>query len=113
MAIVRKVAASTLDERPAQTPALSPVQQARRKREAQFRQLLGGLKDPTDVYRVTPSDGETPATVRLSLLRVAKDLGREDEVIVRKHGNDGFLVGLVTPERQKSRRGRPPKRHDA
>ncbi len=108
MATIRKVPATVLDQREAKGRALSPAQQARQKREEQFRQLLEGLKGPDDVYRVSPSDGEKPATVRLSLVRVAKQLGREQDIIVRKH-DDGFLVGLVTPERQKSRRGRRPK----
>ncbi len=108
MVKVRKVSSALLDAR-AQTAerAQSPAQIARQKREGQLRRLVEGIMGPDDVFVVTPSDGEKASTIRASLRRVAAGLGRERDVIVRKH-EDGFVVGLSTPGREASRRGRRP-----
>jgi len=60
------------------------------------------------VSLVTPSDGEKLATIRVGLRKVARELGREADFIVRKH-EDGVRVALTTPEREATRRGRKPK----
>ena len=104
---IRKVSAALMDERQERSATRSPAQLARERRENQFRELLTSIGGPDDVYLVSPSDNEKASTIRLSLQRVARDLDRE--VIVRKHEN-GFLVGLSTPERERSRRGRKPSR---
>ncbi len=103
---IRKVSAALLDERQTPERAMSPAQRARLAREQQFRQLIDGLTGPDDVYAVQPTDGEKATTVRAALTRVIRDTGKN--VIVRKHEN-GFLVALSTPEREKGRRGRRPK----
>lgn len=107
---IRKISASFMDERQPRAPReLSPREVARQKRERQIRELLVGLTEPEQVYLVAPTDGEKSSTIRTSLLKVAKELGREGDVIVRRH-EDAWLVGISTPEREASRRGRRPKR---
>lgn len=91
----------------AATRSSSPAQLVRRKREDQLRQLLTGLSSPDEVSLVTPSEGEKRSTIRTGLRKVAQEIGRERDFIVRKH-QDGFLVGLTTPEREATRRGRKP-----
>jgi hypothetical protein len=57
---------------------------------------------PNDVFEVRFEKNDKPLTVRQRLLRAAQEAGKE--VVVRKAEN-GWLVGLATPERR-SRRGR-------
>ena len=109
MVKIRKVSATLIDEpRQAKARASSPAQIARQKREDQFRLLISGLSSPDDVSLVTPSAGEKLATIRAGLRKVAQEMGRERDIIVRKY-EDGFLVALSTPEREATRRGRKPK----
>lgn len=109
MVKIRKVSATLIDEpKLATTRAPSPGQLARQKREDQFRQLISGLSGPDDVSLVTPSAGEKLATIRAGLRKVAQEMGKERDIIVRKY-EDGFLVALSTPEREATRRGRKPK----
>lgn len=106
---IRKVSATIIDEpKQATTRASSPAQVARKRREDQFRQLISGLSGPDDVSLVTPSAGEKLATIRAGLRKVAQEMGKERDIIVRKY-EDGFLVALTTPEREATRRGRKPK----
>jgi hypothetical protein len=84
---------------------LSPAAAARQKQERQFTRLIAKLDDPNKVFEVKPEAGEKAATIRLRLMKVAGTAGRE--IVVRKHG-DGFLVGLMTPERRARQRGRRP-----
>jgi hypothetical protein len=106
---IRKVSATLIDEQKrGATRTLSAAQLARQKRDGQLRQLLAGLSSPDDVSLVTPSDGEKLSAVRTSLQKVARELGRERDIIVRKHA-DGLLVALSTPEREATRRGRKPR----
>jgi hypothetical protein len=81
---------------------LTPAQRERQRQQRQLARLMNQLTTPTSVFEVRPGRGEKPATIRQRLLRAAADSGKE--VAVRKHGN-GFVVGLMTPERR-SRRGR-------
>jgi hypothetical protein len=106
---IRKVSATLIDEpKQATTRAVNPAQLDRKKREDQFRQLISGLSSPDDVSLVAPSGGEKLATIRAGLRKVAQEMGKERDIIVRKY-EDGFLVALSTPEREATRRGRRPK----
>ena len=107
MVKIRKVSAALLEQRQTATRAQSAREVARQKREAPIRDLLTQLSSPDQAFLVTPGDGEKASTVRTSLLKVAKELGRQQDIVVRKH-EDGFLVGLSTPDRQATRRGRRP-----
>ena len=76
--------------------AVSP----REKERQQYAKLINQLNSPDDVFRISLGKDEKAVTVRQRLLRVAADEGKE--VAVRKH-EDGFLVGLMTPERRTNR----------
>ena len=104
MVKIRRVDASLM-EAPAVAPknVLTPLQRARLRQQRQFTRLIRDLAGPADVFEVTLTAGEKAPTVRQRLLSAAAAQGHE--VAVRKHGN-GFLVGLMTPERR-SNRGRP------
>ncbi len=84
---------------------LSPAALARQRQDRQFRRLVRGLDGPQAVFVVSLRKDEKPPTIRQRLLKVATDEGKE--IAVRKHEN-GFVVGLMTPERR-TRRGRKPK----
>ncbi len=81
---------------------LSPRAAERQRQQQQFSRVISQLTDPNQVFEVQLSADEKPLTIRQRILRAASDANVE--VAVRKHG-DGFLVGLMTPERR-SRRGR-------
>ncbi len=81
---------------------LSPAALEREQQYKQFKRTIDQLKGPDDVFEVKLGADEKPITIRQRLLRVAAD--SNVEIAVRKHG-DGFLVGLLTPER-KTNRGR-------
>ena|SRR2546425_89912 len=83
----------------------NPKTLERQQQYSQFRDLMAKLNKPEQVFQVDLDDSEKPLTVRLRLLKVASESGKE--IAVRKHG-DGFAVGLMTPERR-SRRGRRPR----
>jgi hypothetical protein len=97
--------ASILDAPKPKPRELSPAALARKKEYDRLREMIGKLTDSSQVYEVVLEPGEKPLTVRQRLKKVAADAGRE--IVVRSHGN-GFVVGLMTPERR-SRRGRKPR----
>jgi hypothetical protein len=88
----------TLMDKPQRAPrkALTP----RERQQRQFARLIRDLKGPDDVFEVALGAADKPLTVRQRLLRVAAD--ERVEIAVRKHGN-GFVVGLMTPERRTNR----------
>jgi hypothetical protein len=81
---------------------MSPRAQERQKQQRQFARMIEKLDGPEQVFEVKLGREDKPLTVRQRLLKVAADGNKQ--IAVRKHGN-GFLVGLMTPERR-SRRGR-------
>lgn len=68
---------------------------------AEFRELISSLHTRRDVYLVELEPTDKPETIRRRLLQVASEA--TVEIVVRKHA-DGWVVGLMTPDR---RRGRP------
>lgn len=64
--------------------------------------MIRKLGSQDDVFEVAFEDDEKPITIRQRLLKVAGGAGIE--IAVRRREN-GFLVGLMTPDRQE-RRGR-------
>ncbi len=105
MVKIRRVSASSMDKQtssPKSQRLPSPRTLARQKQERQFERLLRKLRSPDDVFEVALAADEKAATIRPRLLKVAKEA--EMEIAVRRLGN-GFLVGLMTPDRQE-RRGR-------
>ena len=110
MARITAVSATMMDEpkapkRAARQPKeLTPEQRARERQQRQFAKLVSRLEDPQTVFEVRPGKDEKPLTIRQRLLRAAAD--QNVEIAVRKSPN-GFLVGLMTPERR-SNRGRKP-----
>jgi hypothetical protein len=104
MVKIRRVDAILMDvPTAASKKVLTPVQRAKQRQQRQLVRLVRGLAGPADVFEVTLGAAEKAITVRQRLMRAAAAEGRE--LAVRKHGN-GFLVGLMTPERR-SNRGRP------
>jgi hypothetical protein len=81
---------------------LTPAQRERERQQRQLVRMLSRLDSPQTVFEVRLSADDKPVTIRQRLLRAAQDAGKE--IAVRKSAN-GFLVGLMTPER-KSNRGR-------
>ncbi len=79
---------------------LSPAAREREQQNKQFTRMIDQLKGPDEVFEVRLGPDEKPITIRQRLLRVAADANVE--IAVRKHG-DGFLVGLLTPERRTNR----------
>jgi len=104
MARVQRVDAALMDKpkRTDGTTELSPEQKERQKQQRQFARMIAQLDGPDVVFEVRLSKDEKPVTVRQRLLRAAADANRE--VAVRRSPN-GFLVGLMTPDRR-SNRGR-------
>ena len=101
MATIRKVNSSLMDARArSESPALTPAQARRQECEQQLRAAIAKIKTPADVFEVRLDGDEKPITIRQRLMRVASEMGTE--IAVRKHG-DGFLVGLMTPERRSTR----------
>jgi hypothetical protein len=70
------------------------------KLDQQLRAAIAKIRSTADVYEVRLEDGEKPITIRQRLLSVASGMGTE--IAVRKHG-DGFVIGLLTPERRTTR----------
>ena len=104
MVKIRRADPSLMDktERARATRELSPRAAERLRQQQQFARLIQQLTDRDQVFEVQLASEEKPLTIRQRILRAASDA--KVEVAVRKHG-DGFLVGLMTPERR-SRRGR-------
>ncbi len=104
MVKIRKADPSLMDKSGSrrQTRELSPRAAERQRQQQQFSRLISQLTDADQVFEVQLGPEEKPLTIRQRLLKAATDANVE--VAVRKHGN-GFLVGLMTPERR-SNRGR-------
>ena len=100
MVKVRKADPALLDKAAQKTRELSPAAREREQQQRQFKRLIGHLKGPEQVFEVRLDPNEKPITIRQRLLRSAADA--KVEIAVRKHG-DGFLVGLLTPERRTNR----------
>src|SRR5450759_5864929 len=108
MVTVRKADPALMDKGSKAPRELSPAAREREQQTRKFKRLIAQLKGPEQVFEVRLDANEKPITVRQRLLRVAAD--EKVEIAVRKHRN-GFLVGLLTPERR-TNRGRkvaPPK----
>ena len=86
----------------AQAKKLTPQQREKQRQQRQLARLMNRLTDTAQIFEVRAGRSEKLTTIRQRLLRAAQDAGKE--IAVRKDGN-GFLVGLMTPERR-SRRGR-------
>jgi hypothetical protein len=101
---ITKVSADVLSS-PAKPKALSPREQKRLAMEARLQEVIeeASRSDGSEVYRVTPSDGEKAATVKLAFKRVKDRVGAA-AVNLRTVGGDIF-VGRMPP----SNRGRKPK----
>jgi hypothetical protein len=100
MVTVRKADPALMDRGTQSPRELSPAAREREQQIKQFRRLIGQLKGPEQVFEVRLDPTEKPITIRQRLLRVAAEANVE--IAVRKH-NDGFLVGLLTPERRTNR----------
>lgn len=108
MVTVRKTDPALMDKRSKTPRQLSPAARAREQQTRQFKRLIAQLKGPEQVFEVRLDPNEKPITIRQRLLRVAAD--ENVDIAVRKH-RDGFLVGLLTPERRtnRGRKAAPPK----
>jgi hypothetical protein len=82
--------------------ALSPRALARQKQERQLVLMLKKITDPKAVFEVRLGKDDKAPTMRQRILRAAEEAKKE--VVVRKSEN-GWLVGMATPERR-SKRGR-------
>ena len=100
MVTVRKADPALMDKGTKSARDLSPAAREREQQTKQFKRLIGQLKGPEQVFEVRLDANEKPITIRQRLLRVAAD--EAVEIAVRKHG-DGFLVGLLTPDRRTNR----------
>ena len=101
MVTIRKAASSLMDaRRQSQSHALTPAQKRRLELDAQLRAAIAKIRSPADVYEIRLEGDEKPITIRQRLLRMASGMGTE--IAVRKHG-DGFVIGLLTPERRSTR----------
>ena len=100
MVTVRKADPALMDKGTQRPRELSPAAREREKQQKQFKRLKGQLTGPEQVFEVRLDSTEKPITIRQRLLRVAAD--EKVEIAVRKHG-DGFLVGLLTPDRRTNR----------
>jgi len=101
MVKVRKADPSLMDKAASRARAMSPAALERERQQAQFRKLIARLTGPDQVFAIKLDPTEKPITVRQRLLRAAAEA--DVEIAVRKHGDDGFLVGLLTPERRTNR----------
>ncbi len=100
MVTVRKADPALMDKAAKPARELSPAAKEREQQQRQFKRLIGKLTGPDQVFAVHLDAGEKPITIRQRLLRAASE--SNVEIAVRKHGN-GFLVGLLTPERRTNR----------
>src|SRR5512137_2479002 len=101
MVTVRKADPALMDKTATRARALSPAALERERQQAQFKKLIAKLTGPDQVFAVKLDETEKPITIRQRLLRAASEAGVE--IAVRKHGDDGFLVGLLTAERRTNR----------
>ena len=100
MVTVRKADPALMDKGAKSARELSPAAREREQQAKQFKRLIAQLKGAGQVFEVRLDANEKPITIRQRLLRVAAD--ENVEIAVRKHG-EGFLVGLLTPERRTNR----------
>jgi len=100
MVTVRKADPALMDKGSQRRAELSPAAREREQQQRQFKRMIGQLKGPEQVFEVRLDPEEKPITIRQRLLRVAAEANVE--IAVRKHG-EGFLVGLLTPERRTNR----------
>jgi len=100
MVTVRKADPALMDKGSPRPRELSPAAREREQQQRQFKRLIAQLRGPEQVFEVRLDPDEKPITIRQRLLRVAAEAAVE--IAVRKHG-DGFLVGLLTPERRTNR----------
>jgi hypothetical protein len=100
MVTVRKADPALMDKAAKPAHELSPAARERDQQQRQFKRLISQLKGPEQVFAVRLDATEKPITIRQRLLRVAAEANVE--IAVRKHG-DGFLVGLLTPDRRTNR----------
>lgn len=100
MVTVRKADPALMDKGTTSQRELSPAAREREQQTKKFKRLIAQLKGPEQVFEVRLDANEKPITIRQRLLRVAAE--GNVEIAVRKHG-DGFLVGLLTPERRTNR----------
>lgn len=107
MVKIRKADAALMDtpKAAAKRPELTPLQRERLRQQRQFTRLIRGLHGPEDVFEVRLDKSDKAPTVRQRLMKVADEQGVD--IAVTKHG-DGFLIGMMTPERRARRRGRRP-----
>jgi hypothetical protein len=105
MVKVRRADPGLMDKPGARKRELSPAAREREQQTRQFKRLISQLTGPDQVFKVHLEPNEKPITIRQRLLRVAAE--SNVEIAVRKHG-DGFLVGLLTPERRTNRGRRVP-----
>ena len=89
-----------LTEREAQAILNNDWKNVAEQQHRKFKRLIGQLKGPDQVFEIRLDPTEKPITIRQRLLRVAAEANVE--IAVRKHG-EGFLVGLLTPERRTNR----------
>ncbi len=102
MVKVKKADPALMDKSGRRRAELSPAAREREQQQRQFKRMISQIQGPDQVFEVQLDPEEKPITIRQRLLRVAAEANVE--IAVRKHGN-GFLVGLLTPER-KTNRGR-------
>jgi len=88
---------------------LSPRAAERQKQERQFERMIRKLASPEDVFEVALTADEKAVTIRQRLLKVAS--AANVDVAIRRREN-GFLVGLMTADRQE-RRGRRARKADS
>jgi len=100
MVTVRKADPALMDKGTKSTRELSPAAREREQQTRKFKRLIAQLKGPEQVFEVRLDANEKAITIRQRLLRVATD--ENVEIAVRKHG-EGFLVGLLTPDRRTNR----------
>lgn len=102
MVKVKKADPSLMDKRNRASAELSPAAREREQQQRKFKRMIGQIKGPEQVFEVQLDANEKPITIRQRILRAAAEANVD--IAVRKHG-DGFIVGLLTPER-KTNRGR-------
>ena len=100
MVTVRKADPALMDKGTRSPRELSPAAREREQQTRKFKRLMAQLTGPNQVFEVRLDPNEKAITIRGRLLRVAAD--ENVEIAVRKHG-EGFLVGLLTPERRTNR----------
>jgi hypothetical protein len=100
MVTVRKADPALMDKAASPERELSPAAREREQQQRQFKRLISRLTGPDQVFVVRLDANEKPITIRQRLLRAATEANVD--IAVRKHG-DGFLVGLLTPERRTNR----------